>query len=513
LSSPPDPVPRQRLAALVIAVLFAVGWHAWVGDAHINPAEEGYLWYGTWRTGLGEVPIRDFQSYDPGRYYACAALERLLGTGILGLRRSIACFQGLGLLFGLLAARRATRSSLALVPVAVVLGLWLFPRHKVFEGVIALACAWLGARLLESPTRGRHAALGACAGLAAFVGRNLGLYAALGSAVLLGVSAWKRRDQDWLRKGASFALGVVLGYAPMLVLLSFVPGFFGSFVESMRLLLRLGANIAAPWLWPWRVEFAGLPAREVLARLSLALVYLLPVTLLPLGGWLLLRARVEDLPRRALAGSAAVFGAFFIHHAAVRSDASHLAQSLQPTLLAGVALVGLCAARRPVLGALLALGLGLPVAFAAFEHNPALNHVGHAALVPAQLGPDTLYFLPQQADYYTRLQRALAGRVGPDEKLFIAPSRPAFYPLFGKRSPTWWIYFFVPDPPPEEEERIIAELADVPWILIVDQAIAELEDLRFRNSYARVWAHIQAHYRRVPTNELEPNHLLLRRAQ
>ncbi|MEQ1738212.1 MAG: acyltransferase, partial [Rhodoglobus sp.] len=34
------------LAALLTAVAFALGWHLWVGDAHLNAAEEGYLWYG-----------------------------------------------------------------------------------------------------------------------------------------------------------------------------------------------------------------------------------------------------------------------------------------------------------------------------------------------------------------------------------------------------------------------------------------------------------------------------------
>jgi hypothetical protein len=511
---------RQRAVALATALAFALSWHLLFGDAHLNAAEEGYLWYGTWRAGLGELPLRDFQAYDPGRYLACAALGKVFGEGLLGLRRALALFQGLGIFLGLLAARRATRASWPLVPLGLVLGLWLFPRHKVFEGMLALASTWIGTRLLARATRGAHLAAGVSAGLAAVFGRNHGLYAASGFLVLLGVGAWKRRDADWPRKALAFALGVLLGYSPMLALFLLAPGFLAGFVDSLRLLLRLGANIGAPWLWPWQVELQGVETREALARLALALAYLLPLGVLPLGLWTLLRARGEDLARRALPCAAAVLGVCYMHHASVRSDPAHLAQSIQPTLLAAGGLVALAHARRPRLAAGLAL-LALPLAFAGFEHNPAASHVARSTLVPVQLGGDTLRMLPHHAEYYRRLQRVLGARIGPDERVFVAPSRPAFYPLLGKRSPSWWIYFFVPGADRAEQEGIIAELAGVEWVLILDQAIAARDELRFPNSYPLVWAHVQAHYLRVGTPELDeaarnarqPEHLLYRRRE
>jgi hypothetical protein len=496
--------------ALLTAVGFAVAWHLWVGDAHINPAEEGYLWYGVWRTGLGEIPVRDFQSYDPGRYYLCAALSKLFGSGILGLRRSVALVQGLGILFGLLAARRLTQRCWVLVPLAVVLGTWMFPRHKVFEGLVALTSVWSGTRLLEHPTRARHLAAGVTAGVAAVFGRNLGLYAALALGALVLASAWKRRERGAARDGLLFAGGIVAGYSPILVLMLLAPGFWAQFVESMRLLLRLGANIEAPWLWPWRVELSAQGPREAVARVALACAYLLPVTALPLGWLVLLRADAKQLARRSTLIAAAVVGTFFIHHAAVRSDPPHLAQSIQPTLLAGAALIALWSERRRVLGVSLAALLGLALVDAAIEHNPALSHLGRAGLVPARLGTDTLRLLPQHATYYARLQEAIERRVGPDEELFIAPSRPSFYPLFGKRAPTWWIYFFVAGADEAEQQGLIGELAGIEWVLLVDQAIAEREELRFQSSYPLVWQYVLAQYQRVPTPELEPNHQLYR---
>jgi hypothetical protein len=299
----------------------------------------------------------------------------------------------------------------------------------------------------------------------------------------------------------------------MLAMFVFVPGFWDGFVRSMLLLLRLGANIDSPWLFPWRLELAGLNARAAAGEVALACVYLVPFVALPLGAWRFLCARADELPRRALVFSGTVLGALWLHHASVRSDSAHLAQSIQPTLLASAGLLVWLAERRRVAALALATLGGAAALLAALENNPQLNHVGRVELVEARLGDDALRMLPQQADYFARLQAAVGERIGPEERLFIAPSRPSFYPLFGKRSPSWWIYFFVKDADEAEQAELIGELAEVEWVLIVDQAIAEREELRFRNSYPLVWRHLEGNYRRVPTPTLEANHILLRRRE
>ncbi len=56
---------------------------------------------------LGGVPIRDFCSYDPGRYYCSAALMALQGSnGIVALRVAVAIFQIIGLFVGLVLIAR-----------------------------------------------------------------------------------------------------------------------------------------------------------------------------------------------------------------------------------------------------------------------------------------------------------------------------------------------------------------------------------------------------------------------
>jgi hypothetical protein len=132
--------PGARPAALVLGLsaTFAGTLYFLFGDLHLDLADEGFLWYGVLRARLGEVPLRDFQSYDPGRYYWGAAWSLVFGQGILGLRASLAVVQGLGLLFGLLVCRRLTGNVVSLTACAAILALWMFPRHKLFEPAMAM---------------------------------------------------------------------------------------------------------------------------------------------------------------------------------------------------------------------------------------------------------------------------------------------------------------------------------------------------------------------------------------
>ena len=91
----------KNAVSLLALTVFLSMCSFWLSNVGLNLADKGYLWYGTLQTVTGGIPIRDFKSYDPGRYLWGAAWGHLTGTGIVGLRVSNALFQAVGFFFGM----------------------------------------------------------------------------------------------------------------------------------------------------------------------------------------------------------------------------------------------------------------------------------------------------------------------------------------------------------------------------------------------------------------------------
>jgi hypothetical protein len=101
----------RALACLAISCAIVTGLFFWQGWQDFNLNDEGFLWYGAQRLIAGEVPLRDFQSCDPGRYYWSAAIMALSGdSGIIALRAAVAAFEVAGLVLALLMISGRNRS-------------------------------------------------------------------------------------------------------------------------------------------------------------------------------------------------------------------------------------------------------------------------------------------------------------------------------------------------------------------------------------------------------------------
>jgi hypothetical protein len=125
--------------------------------------------YGAQRVLSGEVSLRDFMSYDPGRYYWSAALMSAWhDEGILSLR--VAVFQFVGLFVGLLLLLRGrSRSDVALFVLAAITMLtWMHLRHKLFDISLSILLIGILAFLVQQqPSRWRFFLAGAGVGLVA----------------------------------------------------------------------------------------------------------------------------------------------------------------------------------------------------------------------------------------------------------------------------------------------------------------------------------------------------------
>jgi hypothetical protein len=505
-----------RGALWAAAVAFLLTFALFLAQRRIDWSydEEGFQWYGAVAVAHGQIPLRDFYSYDPGRYYWNGIWAKILGEGVLALRLSTALFGALGLWLGLLAARRAVPHPLLLLPVGVVLLLFMLPRNKLFESALAMAAVWAAVLLLENPSRGRHLLAGAVVGLAGFFGKNLGGYLVLAFLLLL---LWQRfrlaaPGEPGLRERLlAWAAGVALGASPLL-LLACAPGFFRAYVDSILFFVQQGkTNFPLPIPWPWRAR-PGASLQEIFLGISFLLVPLA----LGLAALVALRTRRESLPARVLVVAALPMGFFYAHHMFSRADMAHLGSSIHPALLALLALPA-ALSRKPwrlAAGCAVALLLGSVTLFSALPAQPFYEQWTTGHFIPYTVAGDPLLIRAGIADFVGWAEGAVAKNVPPGEPILLAPNMPGLYPFFGRLSPVWNIF---PIWPAEGrlDERMLRELQEknVKWALLQNASVDGHRDLRFPNTHPEVWDYLMTEFE--PVDLWKPEHprrgMLLRR--
>jgi len=335
IESPPQPITAKSvlIAAIVVtaaASVFFAQWHY-----GFNWSDEGFLWYGSQRTAQGEVPLRDFFSYDPGRYYWSALIFRVFrGNGLFEQIMANDLFGLLGLVVSYIAMSRAGLSrgwrAAILLVLAVMLG---FPRHKMYDQTLSLlAAAGVTYLISRRPSFKAWFIFGVLAGLAAFIGRNSGLYFAI--AAVLALVLLKLAGQEMLvaRRLAAFSAGAFIGYSPMLYMMWRVSGFASALFESI--LGNPNPQLRLPIPFPWHMHAQGKHGIDLLQVAAVSLLCLVvPLTYgFLILTWLKSKQHFEGAYRMVC--GACIAGLPYLHHAFSRADFSHIAQGVMPFGLA-----------------------------------------------------------------------------------------------------------------------------------------------------------------------------------
>jgi len=496
---------------LLIAIVLAGVSFALQGYQGINLADEGFLWYGVQRTSAGDVPLRDFQSYDPGRYYWCAAGAAVFGRGLVALRLSEMFAQCVGLYFGLLAARRLTSNWGVLGAIGLMLTVWMFPSHKIFDHALLLTGIWMATRMVERPSRPRVIVAGAFVGLCTFFGRNHALYNGVAEFGLLLLLCFKMRAEVPFSQIAAWCVGVIAGLTPLLLMLLFVPGFSASYEESIRAIFQNGANLSLPMPWPWGISFAGDPA-AVAHRLVMGVL----VVVLPIGYFAALclcaLRPAQFLKRHALFMACGAVGLLYLHHAFSRADISHFAQTIHPFTL-GLLASPFLLARRPsylLTAATVFTAVGI---FAVARQMPIYQRLTSPVAWVRCNAVDGIYLRPDEKRLIDDLRQFAAAHIGPEEGLLIAPSAPGLYAILDRVSPLWEIYFLFPSPKLQQEEMVRAlKNKNVNWAIVHNLPTDQREDLLFSATHALVWKYLKKNFQPIPDPRLPGSMTILRRA-
>jgi len=480
---------------------------SWLQDRlDLALGDEGYLWDGVLRTAAGDRPVVDFKAYDPGRYYWCALGSRLLGPGLVALRRSTGAFQLLGLWAGLLMLRRVVDSAWLLAAIGLLMLWWMQPRWKRFEhsiSIFAVAAAFL---LLEDPVAWRSFLAGVFVGTAAIMGRNHGLYnlAALGGVHLSLLGRVALPDLAIL--AASWAAGIVAGYSPMLWTWVKDGEAFRSYVEGMVLIVlrRRATNLNLPIPWPWRAPRGERGTPEGLSWCLSGLWFLfLPLYHLGVLVW---SPWAPATPGGRLAVAASMVGIFYLHHAFSRADPPHICQVMQPFLIGSVALCTV--ALGDAHAAALVLVLAVPAYLTARTHVPAWRAFVSGVPYTEYVSRGERLRIPvRDAVYVDALRSFVDETLEADEPLFIAPVLPGLYRPLGRRCPAFDTYPIFPATE-EGQAQVLADLdaAGVRCALLVDFALDGREELRYRYTHPRVWHFVEREFESVAVPGLPEGH-------
>ena len=495
------PLKILLISCLVVSLSFA-----WQGNKGFSLWDEGFLWYGVQRVLLGEVPIRDFMAYDPGRYYWSAAFLRVAGdNGIMGVRAAVAVFQVLGLFTGMLLIARSGKSErtdrfLFWMVSAAILVLWMFPRHKLFDISLSMLLMGVLTVLVKHPTAQNHLIAGVCLGLVAVFGRNHGVYGAVAS---LGVIAWlslnKPLGLQFLKGLALWGVGILIGFLPIVFMGLLIPDFARAFWESIRLLFEQKAtNLPLPVPWPWTVDFSTVSVDEAVRGVLTGLFFM---GVLAFGGmsvlWVVYRQwKGKGQPVAPALVASAFLALPYAHYAFSRADLGHLAQGIFPLLVG--CLVMLSTARAwvqwPLALALCAASWGVVHA-----SHPGWQCIEPTACVEVDISGDTLQIDPGTASDVALL-RQLAEQFSPNGRTFLAvPFWPGAYALLERSSPMWEIYALFPRSGDFEKKEIDRIRKSNPrFAFVVDIPLDGRQDLRFQKTHPLIYEYILRNFESMP---------------
>lgn len=491
---------NQTVRILLLAAGLVLALFLWQGHQHFELSDEGFLWYGAQRVMVGEVPIRDFMAYDPGRYYWSAAFMGLWGdNGIMALRGAVAIFHAIGLFVGLgLLSRSTTKPNRLLwLLAAITLVVWMFPWYKLFD--ISLSIALVGALsfLVKQPSAGRCFLTGLFVGAIAVFGRNHGVYGVAGSLGVMAYLAIRRENGLGLAKTfAIWAAGVVIGYLPILIMIAVVPGFAVAFWESIRFLFEINAtNLPKPAPWPWLVPLGTMPPLTAARDMLLGLFFIAFVVFGVLGiGWVI-RQRLRQKPVSPVVVASTFLALPYAQYAYSRADLTHLALGIFPFLIGSFVLLESQPAKIKWPFALLLCGASLLLMV---PLHPGWQCYASQQCVEADVAGSTLKISPTVVVELEMLKNVEAQFAHGDRTFIVTPFWPGAYAVLKRKSPMWEIYALFPRTEAFEHAEIERIKTATPgFAIIIDIPLDEREELRFRNTHPLVNKYIREQFARL----------------
>lgn len=475
-------VQLSMMAAIITTVRFA-----FQGSVGLMLEDEGYLWYGSQRLLAGEIPIRDFQSYDVFRYAWNACVMLLLGNqGVITLRIAEAIFEWITLSCVCIVAIQIkfVWRTIAFTLAIVAMLFWFYPRFKIYDLMIVWLVAAVFIRWTESPSLRTSFWAGIVVGFAAILGRNHGIYMGVAGICIVLYSwlnpiIWKQRLEIALGWGS----GVCIGYTPMLIFMLIVPSFRSAYIYFI--LTNTTDNI---------LPYPTLAQCQTLSTCVNVWWYVIPFVLyistILYIGWQ--RIKQRETPKALVV--ACILGLLYMHRVYLRADNTHLAQSLGPFFLL-LLVWGATLNRNWQITLMLTICI-----LSGYTNRDLFSQSTLGIFVDSQ----EITVAGEQLTVTTATANRLAmydviqKKYNPTNKFFMAvPYVPGIYAVWHQRSPLWYVYMVKTSNmfrALQPQEIINISQMQPQFILIDDQYLDNNKVLQFSKQYPIVDQYIRSQY-------------------
>ena len=396
------------------------------------------------------------------------------------------------------AAAGANRDTAA---AGVVIG---FPRHKIYEQTLSLIAVAVIAFVFDAPQKIRRwFLLGLLIGVAAFFGRNSGIFCVIATVIALVLLYMRGEGPRPGRALAALAGGTVLGYSPMIVMLVAVHGFAKPFFQSVLMTPKWAWSLPIPF--PWHVHLRGLDAVDRLQARAVAwLCVAVPLTYaLVIGRGLRSRAKLHNAEWLSVAASAAGVG--FLVHAFYTADFFHIAEGVVPFVIAAGALsLHWWGSRMRWRSAILFGGMAFLVLASWLPMEPLVQCLRARRDTPGKFVHLRIdgrgYLVPSMsAAIMQAVATAFHNCGGRDGGFLAAPYYPGLYAFLNTRAPSWDTYYLWP----RSDQIQQAEIDELQrhrtslFLLNPTFAINGRESLEFARTNPKLLGYIESHYQQA----------------
>jgi hypothetical protein len=469
--------------------------------------DDFFLWYGVQRFAAGDVPILDFQSYDAGRYIVTYILS--FGNDTLYSVRFAQVFLGACIVSaGVWFIQRNKNVHIGVLALtAIVLIVWLFPRHKFYDIAISVVNVLYLWYLLQYNTRRARLLAAPMVMVSLLVNRNHAVYLVFGLLLWIiwqHVSCPSEQKMQWQQyKELFFGIGIALIMLVFGVLL--VPGYIEAYYYFNVLLILQGhyTDLSLQITWPWQIDwFAVTTSVSIRDAIFSWILFLLPCVGICA---LILEARFTHRTgtvRPYLLAPALMILPYTIHVYAY-ADVSHLAQSIYPLILYIAAVVSqilsIVIAHYRRLVWFVFVGWVVASSFVIYPRQPIIACADRC--VPVSIESNVFFTDAGTREDYLILQEWLE-KYSATQSFVIYPLRPGLYALNRAVAPVYETYAIYPLINVQQTRDIASiEHNKVRMIIIGKKGVRGLKETAFRNTNPLTFAHIRQKYTVVESTE------------